>query len=81
MITGGAWRRLVDQLERRGVRRAMLVGHEPDLSLMVSALTGGGQLELRKGGLALVDLPADEGRDGALLWLLPPRVLRSIAER
>ena len=50
----------------------MLVGHEPDLSLLVEALTGG-RVKMPKAGLALVDVV---GRKGKLLWLFPPRVAK-----
>lgn len=50
----------------------MLVGHEPDFSLVVGALIGGGRVVCKKGGLARVDV-ADGGLDGGeLVWLLPP---------
>ena len=52
----------------------MIVGHEPDLSTVIHALTGG-DVKLGKGGLARVDveLPATKGR---LVWLIPPKVAR-----
>jgi phosphohistidine phosphatase len=53
----------------------MLVGHEPDFSLTISALIGGGRVEMKKGGLARVDVrgPALDG--GVLAWLLTPAQL------
>jgi phosphohistidine phosphatase len=48
----------------------LLVGHEPDFSNAVAALTGG-RVKLRKGGIAAV-------RDGELQDLLRPSVLRAI---
>jgi phosphohistidine phosphatase len=69
--------RMTRLLEQRNVEHAIVVGHEPDLSLAISALTGGGQLALKKGGLALVELPPDDQVDGTLHWLLPPKALRS----
>jgi len=53
----------------------MLVGHEPDLSLLIADLTGG-QVDLKKGGLAVVRL---EGLGGELVLLLRPRELALIA--
>jgi phosphohistidine phosphatase len=53
----------------------MLVGHEPDFSQTVSAITGGSQILFRKGGLARVDLIDGEALQGELVWLLPPKVL------
>jgi phosphohistidine phosphatase len=54
-----------------GRGEVLLVGHEPDFSNAVAALTGG-VVRLRKGGLAAVD-------DGSLQTLLTPRQLRKIA--
>jgi phosphohistidine phosphatase len=81
LAPGFDMRMLTSLLERQAVQRVMLVGHEPDLGLLASGLIGGGQIELRKGGLALVDLPHDVEVDGVLRWLLPPRVLRAIGAR
>ena len=50
----------------------MLVGHEPDFSLVISALTGG-TVKLSKAGVALIDLDL---RKGKLLWLFPPKFAR-----
>jgi phosphohistidine phosphatase len=55
--------------------RLLLVGHEPDLSRVVAQLTGG-QVDLKKGGLAVVRL---EGLGGELALLLRPRDLALIA--
>ena len=53
----------------------LLVGHEPDFSETIAALTGCGSLECKKGSLARVDLPDPASPDGTLCWLLPPKVL------
>ena len=62
--------------EHRGAERVMVVGHEPDFSTMIGALTGGSRVQIKKGGLARVDLDALEPGAGTLVWLLPPRALR-----
>ena len=49
----------------------LLVGHEPDLSQLVAALTGG-HVDLKKGGIAAVE-------DGVLLRLLRPREIELVA--
>jgi len=54
----------------------MLVGHEPDFSSLIGALTGGSQVLMKKGGLGRVDIELLEQGAGTLVWLLPPRVLR-----
>ena len=51
----------------------MLVGHEPDFTLTIAALTGA-SLKLAKAGVALVDLNLQKGR---LLWLFPPKFARN----
>jgi phosphohistidine phosphatase len=49
----------------------MLVGHEPDLSQLVAALTGA-HVEMKKGGLAAI-------AGGVLLTLLRPREIQLVA--
>ena len=69
--------RLFELLDKhRDAKRVMIVGHEPDFSMMIGALTGGSQVALKKGGLGRVDLDRLEDGAGTLVWLLPPRVLR-----
>lgn len=53
----------------------MLVGHEPDFSHTIGQLIGGARIDLKKGGLARVDLADATAREGELVWLLPPKVL------
>ena len=55
--------------------RLLLVGHEPHLSRLVEELTGG-QVDLKKGGLAVVRL---ESLGGELALLMRPRDLALIA--
>jgi phosphohistidine phosphatase len=50
----------------------MLVGHEPDFSLVIMALTGA-SLKLSKAGVALLDLNLQKGK---LLWLFPPKLAK-----
>ena len=64
--------------------RLLLVGHEPDLSRLIADLTGG-QVDLKKGGLAAVRLEGLGGElallslGGELALLLRPRDLALIA--
>jgi phosphohistidine phosphatase len=56
-----------------------LVGHEPQLSEFLAHLVGSNQpdrLTFKKGGAAVVDLPAGPDGAGTLVAVLPPRVLR-----
>jgi phosphohistidine phosphatase len=52
----------------------VLVGHDPDFSQLVQALTGA-RVALAKGGVARIDYPRRE-----LRWLFRPRALRLIAK-
>jgi len=62
--------------EYRSAERVMIVGHEPDFSSLIGDLTGGSRVQLKKGGLARVDLESVDTGAGTLIWLLPPVVLR-----
>jgi phosphohistidine phosphatase len=53
----------------------LFIGHEPDLSLVTSDLIGGGEIVMKKSGLARIDLISQAPLKGALLWLLAPRLL------
>jgi len=59
-------------LKRYPAESLMVVGHEPDFTETISALTGG-SLKLSKAGVALVELDRS-WRRGRLLWLFPPKV-------
>jgi phosphohistidine phosphatase len=57
----------------------LLVGHEPALSRVVGDLIGGGDVVMKKGAVACVDLGPSIGKgggaappSGTLLWLLSP---------
>ncbi len=65
---------LLNELPADG--RLLLVGHEPDLSGVIGALSGG-LVDLKKGGLAVVRL---EGGRGELAVLMRPRELVLIAD-
>jgi phosphohistidine phosphatase len=64
--------------EHEDADRLMLVGHEPSMSQTIGQLVGGARIDLKKGGLALVDLPDPASRQGQLLWLVPPKLLERI---
>jgi phosphohistidine phosphatase len=58
-----------------------LVSHEPHLSCLLARLlaaAGPDALAFRKGGAALVEVPARRLEHGVLTWFLPPRVLRRL---
>ena len=57
-------------------RRAILVGHDPDMSELLATLVGATALTMRKGALARVDLtPPIAPGAGVLRWLIPPDAL------
>jgi len=62
--------------------RLLFVGHEPDLSRLVSRLVTGGlelQMDFKKGGLCKLELEKlRDGKCAKLVWLLTPKQLRSI---
>lgn len=54
----------------------MLVGHDPDFSWLLSQLCGAGDLQMRKGALASMDIVLPLHAASALLrWLIPPELL------
>jgi phosphohistidine phosphatase len=67
-------RELERLLEKYPEETLMLVGHEPDFSSLIGALTGA-SLKLSKAGLALVDVDLPDG-SGRLLWLVPPKIMK-----
>jgi phosphohistidine phosphatase len=54
--------------------RVMFVGHEPDLSSVISRIIGGGEIIMKKGSVARVDVVMREPLHGALIWLLPTKL-------
>ena len=56
----------------------LVCGHEPDLSEIVAELTGGGRVEFKKGGLAILDVEAVRPGGGRLRALYPPAALRAL---
>jgi phosphohistidine phosphatase len=72
-------------LTRRHLDSLLLVGHQPDLSQLASLVLVGTlslNLELRKGGLCVIDMndPLDS-RSNSIVSLLQPRQLRAVVTR
>ena len=57
------------------LKALMLVGHEPSMSSVIGRLVGVARVELKKGGLACVELPDASTLTGELLSLIPPKLL------
>jgi phosphohistidine phosphatase len=75
---------LAEALSARKTEESVaIVGHEPHVSVLLARLLGSSQTDrfsFRKGGVALVDLPGRLEDGGQLLWFLPPKVLRELAD-
>ena len=61
----------------RGNDEVMFVGHNPDMSLLVNALTGS-DVAMKKGGLARIDIYGREAQNGELVWLIAPKVFDAL---
>lgn len=84
LASGEPARKTFDLLRARKEQAVVLVGHEPNLSAFLGAALAGESVRLKvlfkKGGAACVrfDSGIEPGR-ATLTWMLPPRVLRSLA--
>lgn len=66
--------KLSKMMKRNKVRELMIVGHEPDFSAVIRALSGGG-VKLAKAGVARIDVE-ENGGTGKLVWLLSPKLAK-----
>jgi len=81
LAPAGTVKQFLALIKSIGERRAIIVGHEPNLTANLRALCGideSESVELKKGGCYGVRLTAD-GK-AMLEWLLPPRILRKLGE-
>jgi phosphohistidine phosphatase len=82
LTPGGNQRELITRLAKIPEEDLLLVGHEPDLSQLISLLISGNseaRIELKKAGLCkLVSDHLTFGRSATLEWILPPAQLRHI---
>jgi len=62
--------------------RIALVGHEPELGVLLAWLLGSERsIPFRKGGVSRVDLAGSRVKGGGhLVWFLPPRMLRAAGQ-
>ena len=68
--------KLAALLERYAFAESLLlVGHEPDFSMTIDMICGGGNVVVKKGSLIRVDLYATVPPRGGLVWSIPPRML------
>lgn len=59
---------------------AIFVGHEPSMSATVSRIIGGGDLLMKKGSVARVEVLSRAPVRGQLLWLLPAGIVETIEQ-
>lgn len=83
LCPGQPSRATVDWLKQQGSdETVLLVGHEPDLSLLLSYLSTGGKtgfVRFGKAGAALLECAGTPGpRCAELVWLLSPAILRRL---
>ncbi len=80
LAPGASTKQIIALVQSIEERRVIIVGHEPDLSRTVAALTGvsNAMLELKKGGCYGLRLLPDG--TAKLEWILAPRVLRKLGE-
>jgi phosphohistidine phosphatase len=84
LAPGGDATILFKQLERTkpAPEKLLLVGHEPDLSRLISLLVTGGtqlQLDFKKAGLCKLEVEnLRAGKCATLAWLLTPKLMKLI---
>lgn len=82
LASGESARAVFALLKARKDRAVILVGHEPNLSTLLSACLHARtrlKFEFKKGGAACIEFPAriEPGR-ACLHWFMPPRALRAL---
>jgi phosphohistidine phosphatase len=83
LIPGSSLKNLISFLTKyKGLKSIMLVGHQPDLGYVASALLGSNEsiIEFKKGAICAVEISSLSPRSkGVLLWHLQPKQLRALA--
>lgn len=65
-------------LEYPDARGLIVCGHQPDMAQLVGDLIGGGDVEFKKGAMAIVELADMRPRGGILRGHYPPQMLRRL---
>jgi len=83
LLPGSSLKNLLSYLSKfKGLNSIMLVGHEPDLGYLASALIGSDEsvVEFKKGALCAIEVSSSSPRGkGKLIWHLQPKQLRALA--
>ncbi|HEY3355514.1 MAG TPA: phosphohistidine phosphatase SixA [Polyangia bacterium] len=75
--------RFFEELGRSGAGEVIAVGHAPSIDELCAYALGGGRApftELRKAGVACIQLEDPAAPQGRLVWLLEPRMLRGLGK-
>ncbi len=81
LADGPALPQLARMMEQKGVARIALVGHEPNLSRLLTELTGVQGVVVEKGALIRIDLPTGVAAGaGRLVTIAPPSLFRAPKE-
>jgi phosphohistidine phosphatase len=83
LLPGSSLKNLLSYLTKfKGLNSMMVVGHQPDLGYLASALLGSEEtiVEFKKGALCAIEVPTLSPRaKGKLIWHLQPKQLRAFA--
>jgi phosphohistidine phosphatase len=80
LAPGMTLERLADAVADRGSpSRVLACGHQPSMSRVTAELIGGGEVDFRKGTLAVLEVEAMRPRGAVLRALYPPSALRRLA--
>ena len=64
--------------DHRQSEKVLLVGHQPGMSEIIDFVTGG-LADVKRGGMAIIDLDRTEAGKGVLLSLLTPKILIALS--
>lgn len=83
LAPGSSLKDLMSYLSKyKGMKSIMVVGHQPDLGYLASAMLGSNEsiVEFKKGAICAIEISAlpQKGK-GMLLWHLQPKQLRALA--
>ncbi len=83
LAPGSSLKNLLSSLSKyKGLKSIMVVGHQPDLGYLASALLGSNEsiVEFKKGAFCAIEVStlSPKGK-GTLLWHLQPKQLRALA--